>query len=474
MLQYAAGLYPYLQDFPPRSYTTSSDDDSHANSPTGARAPGLRRYSQEFQPFFAPVPAARWPNSDVAQSYGPAQYPWAEGLQPFVARSPNPPHWPDGEVAQPLSTSDQPARYRWAGGLQPYLVPTPPTAPVGSDPGPPGFLQKASEPITNYPATYATANREAREQMARGWDQLSASPPTDQTEDEDQAQLIADRDLLNRAKGIANIGLGAFGYTLSPIHAAVQSIIGQPIEDATGVSKEYTDFGTELLIPGLGFTKLRGAPAEVALRPPTTTTKTIDGAAPIGAASGISDTIESYHGWPMWVDRPQPDFGVTQRPPVEAPATPTLPAGESGLTKDLAGARNAIEGSTRDAAAPGISGTAQATFGRAKTTDYTKTFYDTHPELEGKNVVHHAVEKQVLKKYPAVVTDAEIHSLENLRGIPKELNSKLHLSQIRIEWNRFYDRFDKSGTAPTQSQLLQKATEIDTKYGSQFRPRIGE
>jgi hypothetical protein len=41
MLQYAAGLYPYLQDFPPRSYTTSSDDDSYANSPTGARAPGL-------------------------------------------------------------------------------------------------------------------------------------------------------------------------------------------------------------------------------------------------------------------------------------------------------------------------------------------------------------------------------------------------------------------------------------------------
>lgn len=308
MLQYAAGLYPYLQDFPPQSYTTS-DDDPYANSPGGDRAPGFLRYSQGFQPFLALVSAARWPNRDVAQPYGPAQYPWAEGLQPFVASSPNPPHWPDREVAQPLSTSDQPARYRWAGGLQPYLAPTQRAA-VDSDSGQPGFLQKASEPISNYPATYASANREAREQMARGWDQFSAPPPADQTEDEYEAQLVADRDLLNRAKGIANIGLGAVGYTLSPIHAAVRSVIGQPIENVTGIPKEYTDFGTELLIPGLGFTKLRGAPGEVPLRPPTTITRTIDAAAPNGAAPGISNTIESDHGWPTWVDRPQGDFGV--------------------------------------------------------------------------------------------------------------------------------------------------------------------
>ena len=69
-----------------------------------------------------------------------------------------------------------------------------------------------------------------------------------------------------------------------------------------------------------------------------------------------------------------------------------------------------------------------ARFGDAVSTDYRATFFHANPELQGKVIVHHAVEQQVLKRYPGVVTEAEIHSLENLRGIPKALNSDLHLS----------------------------------------------
>lgn len=36
-----------------------------------------------------------------------------------------------------------------------------------------------------------------------------------------------------------------------------------------------------------------------------------------------------------------------------------------------------------------------------------------------------------------------MHSLDNLRGIPKEINSDLHLSKIRKEWNKFYKEFNK-------------------------------
>jgi hypothetical protein len=61
-----------------------------------------------------------------------------------------------------------------------------------------------------------------------------------------------------------------------------------------------------------------------------------------------------------------------------------------------------------------------------------------------------------------------MHSLENLRGIPRHLNSSLHLKQIRGEWNRFY----KQNPTATRRQLLQKATEIDAKYGSQFNSPI--
>lgn len=141
-----------------------------------------------------------------------------------------------------------------------------------------------------------------------------------------------------------------------------------------------------------------------------------------------------------------------------------------------AGEKTAIKGAEalEDAAkAAGKSGDAvrlgtEARFGLATSTDYKATFFQAHPELEGSVVVHHAVEQQVLTRYPGLVSEGQMHSLENLRGIPTELNSDLHLSQIRREWNQFY----RSHPNPTQQDFLNKATEIDTKFGSQFRPPV--
>ena len=78
------------------------------------------------------------------------------------------------------------------------------------------------------------------------------------------------------------------------------------------------------------------------------------------------------------------------------------------------------------------------------------------------------MEQQVQTRYPGLVSDSEMHSLENLRGIPKEVNSELHLRQIRREWDDFYI----DNPAPTKQQVLQKATEIDNKYGAQFNPPV--
>ncbi|MED5526903.1 MAG: hypothetical protein VX447_19415 [Pseudomonadota bacterium] len=107
-----------------------------------------------------------------------------------------------------------------------------------------------------------------------------------------------------------------------------------------------------------------------------------------------------------------------------------------------------------------------ATFGVSTSTNYKKTFFDANPETEGNVVVHHAVEQQVQKRYPGIVSESEMHSLENLRGIPKDINSDVHLSKIRKEWNKFY----RQNPSPTKEQLLDKATEIDNKYGAQFNP----
>ena len=105
-----------------------------------------------------------------------------------------------------------------------------------------------------------------------------------------------------------------------------------------------------------------------------------------------------------------------------------------------------------------------------KKINYKKVFFDEYPELEGKVVVHHGVEQQILKKPQTkhLFTEEEMHSLTNLRGIPKELNSDLHLSKIRKEWNRFY----KEVPNPTKEQLLNKRLEIDKKYGELFNPPV--
>jgi RHS repeat-associated protein len=110
----------------------------------------------------------------------------------------------------------------------------------------------------------------------------------------------------------------------------------------------------------------------------------------------------------------------------------------------------------------------RATVGRSATTNYRGTFFAAHPELEGKVVVHHAVEQQILTRYPGRFTSSEINSLENLRGIPKSANADLHLSKIRKTWNEFY----RAHPNATREKILEQATLIDNAYGTQFNPSI--
>lgn len=110
-----------------------------------------------------------------------------------------------------------------------------------------------------------------------------------------------------------------------------------------------------------------------------------------------------------------------------------------------------------------------AKLGNATSFDYRTNFFNEFPELTKTDyVVHHAIEQQINTRYPNLFTDAELHSLENLRGIPKIINSDVHLSKIRIEWNKFY----VANANPTKAQVLQKAKEVDDLFGSQFYPPV--
>jgi hypothetical protein len=95
-------------------------------------------------------------------------------------------------------------------------------------------------------------------------------------------------------------------------------------------------------------------------------------------------------------------------------------------------------------------------------------------------VVHHAVEKKyILDEFPeliGVISEMELNSLFNFRGIPNELNNQMHLSEFRIIWNQFYAevkaRPSLQSRIPTKEEIFAKVKEIDDKYGHLFYPPI--
>ncbi|MER8013458.1 DUF6531 domain-containing protein, partial [Streptomyces griseoluteus] len=147
---------------------------------------------------------------------------------------------------------------------------------------------------------------------------------------------------------------------------------------------------------------------------------------------------------------------------------PHLWADPLGLTPCKAAAQNAKDNGTTPLGRE-VPTRHEASVGSTTSHSYKKTFFAEHPELKGKVVVHHAIEQQVLKRYPGLFKADEIHSLENLRGIPKgDINSKVHLSEIRVSWNEFY----RNNPAPTRQQVLDHVTEVDDRLGNWFSPRI--
>lgn len=129
--------------------------------------------------------------------------------------------------------------------------------------------QLAINPVTSYPETYARMNQEARDVMSAGADQVA------------NAQGIGDV-----AKGVGKTALGAVGYVASPINAAYRSIVGQPVEDVTGIPREYTEFAAQLATPGLGMVSAgKAAPAVKAVEQAAPSIQELKAAAKAGYQS---------------------------------------------------------------------------------------------------------------------------------------------------------------------------------------------
>jgi hypothetical protein len=115
-------------------------------------------------------------------------------------------------------------------------------------------LQMALTPITSYPETYLRMDKDALDQMSYGFDQFWR-PDIDQPDlpaTGSEFDTVAPHPLPNMLKGAGNIALGALGHVTAPINAAYRTVVGQPIEDLTGIPREYTEFAAQLATPGLG------------------------------------------------------------------------------------------------------------------------------------------------------------------------------------------------------------------------------
>lgn len=125
-----------------------------------------------------------------------------------------------------------------------------------------GTLARLAEPVTSYPETYNQMQREGRVQMAEGVQQLTeAAPPFDPVKD----AYPPDSTAMRTAKGVGNVALGALGYVASPVNAALRTVVGKPVEDVTGVPKEYTEFAASMALP-----IPKRVPAASAAKVPTT------------------------------------------------------------------------------------------------------------------------------------------------------------------------------------------------------------
>jgi hypothetical protein len=103
---------------------------------------------------------------------------------------------------------------------------------TGQNPDDRGFIGNALKPITNYPETYSKMRNEAQDQMSRG-----------------VGQIAHPSGVMDVAKGAGNVALGAAGFVGSPVNAAIDTVVGQPIEENTGIPRGITDTAASLALP---------------------------------------------------------------------------------------------------------------------------------------------------------------------------------------------------------------------------------
>jgi RHS repeat-associated protein len=131
-----------------------------------------------------------------------------------------------------------------------------------------------------------------------------------------------------------------------------------------------------------------------------------------------------------------------------------------GITEDMVRAGEGI----LETPPPGGTSEARAAYEAARSVNYRGTYFANNPALRahhGEIVVHHNVPLETLVRRPGIFTPEELNAASNLRGIPLEMNSNLHLSQIHGAWRTFW----QMNPAATRADILAFAQSLEVEHG---------
>src|SRR6516162_9837848 len=91
---------------------------------------------------------------------------------------------------------------------------------------------KALSPITGYWPTQKQISGEAMQQMRQGVGQIMHPGSLSTLEGTGLSDILT---------GVGNVAAGGLGYVTSPAQSLVRSVASQPLEDVTGLPREYTE-----------------------------------------------------------------------------------------------------------------------------------------------------------------------------------------------------------------------------------------
>ena len=122
--------------------------------------------------------------------------------------------------------------------------------------------------------------------------------------------------------------------------------------------------------------------------------------------------------------------------PVTEPLGPVLAASSGAVTGSAGDILTGAASEAPEAPAP-----RPVASSAGPNTNYRGVFFraNTNPGglTENEITVNHGIERQVMTRYPGLFTWDEIHSPENLRGVPNAINDWAHLGAIGQSWNVF-------------------------------------